>query len=141
MGGAVRLDVGAVDGGAFGDRAGRRKRLDQVSPEPFARPAVRAVVDRGRRAIVGRTIAPPGPDLENMDDAGDHTTIIDPASTALVPRQQRFNDRPLRAQKSSEIEAFTLGKKIDISLISACVRSSQLRKAHRMLQEHPNPRS
>ena len=95
MGRAVRLDVGAVDGGAFGDRAGRRKRLDQVSPEPFARPAVKAVVDRGRRAIVGRTIAPPGPDLENMDDAGDHTTIIDPASTALVPRQQRLNDRPL----------------------------------------------
>ena len=48
MGRTVRLDVGAVDGGAFGDRAGRRKRLDQVSPEPFARPTVEAIVDRER---------------------------------------------------------------------------------------------
>jgi len=100
MGRAMCLDVGAVDGGAvdggaFGDRAGRRECLDQVSPEPFARPAVEAVVDRGRGAIVERTIAPSAADLENMDDAGDHTTIIDPASAAFVPRQQRLDDRPL----------------------------------------------
>ena len=95
MGRAVRLNIGAVDGRAFGDRAGPRKRLDQLSPEPFARPTVEAVVDRGRRAIVGRTVAPPAADLENMDDAGDHPTIINPPSTALVPRQQGRNDRPL----------------------------------------------
>ena len=64
MGRAVRLDVGAVDGGAFGDCARRRERLDQFSPEPFARPTIEAVVDRGRRAIVARAIAPPAADLE-----------------------------------------------------------------------------
>lgn len=92
---AVRLNIGAVDGRAFGDRAGPRERLDQVSPEPFARPTVEAIVDRGRRAIVGRTVAPPATDLENMDNAGDHPTIIDPPSTALVSRQQGLDDRPL----------------------------------------------
>ena len=92
---AVRLNIGAVDGSAFGDCTGPRKRLDQVSPEPFARPTVEAVVDKDRRDIVGRTVAPPAADLENMDDAGDHPTIINPPSTALVPRQQGRNDRPL----------------------------------------------
>lgn len=55
MGRAVLLNIGAVDGSAFSDRTGPRKRLDQVSPEPFARPTVEAVVDRRRRAIVGPT--------------------------------------------------------------------------------------
>lgn len=102
MGRAVRLDVGAVDGGAFGDCARRRERLDQFSPEPFARPTVEAVVDRGRRAIVARAIAPPAADLENVDDAGDHSTIIDPASPALVPRQQGLNDRPLLVRQPKQ---------------------------------------
>ena len=92
---AVRLDVGTVDGGALRHRAGHRKRLDQIGPEPFARPAVEAVVDRGRRPILFRAVAPPATHLENMDDAGDHPAIIDPAGAALVPRQKRLDDRPL----------------------------------------------
>ena len=93
---AVRPNIGAVDGSAFGDRTGPRKRLDQVSPEPFARPTVEAVVDRGRRAIVGRTVAPPAADLENMDDAGDHPTIINTRNTARLIGQQRLNYTPLK---------------------------------------------
>jgi hypothetical protein len=102
MGRAVCLNISAVDGSAFGDRTGPRKRLDQVSPEPFARPTVESIVNRRRRAIVGRTVAPLAVDLENMDNAGDHPTIINPPSTALVPRQQGLNGRPLLIQQSKQ---------------------------------------
>lgn len=86
MGRAVRLDVGAVDRRAPGHRARRSKRLDQTAPEPFARPTVEAVVDRGRRAVVRWTIAPAAPHLEDMDDTRDHPAVIDPSSAALVSR-------------------------------------------------------
>ena len=86
MGGAMRLDISTVDGGAPGHRTGRCQRLDQINPEALARPAVEAVVDRGRGAALFRVIAPAATNLKNMDDAGDHTPIINPAGTALVPR-------------------------------------------------------
>ena len=53
-----RLDVGGIDGGAPGDRAGGGQRLDQPGPEPAAGPAVEAVVDRRRRPVLSRAVAP-----------------------------------------------------------------------------------
>ena len=92
MGRPVRFHVSAVDGGALGDRAGRCERLDQIGPEPFSGPAVEAVVQRCRWAVLPRTIVPSATNLENMDDARDHLAVIDAASAALVPRQKRLND-------------------------------------------------
>ena len=89
------LDVGAVDGRAFGHRARCGQRLDQIGPEPSARPSVEAVVDGRRRAIFRRAIAPAAPDLEHMDDARNHPAIIDSAGAALVGRQKRFDHGPL----------------------------------------------
>lgn len=36
MGRTVSFHIGTVDGGAFGDRAKRRGRLERIGPEPFA---------------------------------------------------------------------------------------------------------
>ena len=99
----MRLDVSAVDGRAFGHRTCRRQRLEQIDPEAFARPAVEAVVDRGRRAILHRAIAPAAPDLEDMDDAGDHPAIIHTAGTALVPWQKRFDNGPLFIRQPKQV--------------------------------------
>ena len=97
MGRTVRLHVGTVDGGALGDCAGRCERFDQIGPELFSRPAVEAVVDRGRWAAIGRTIAPPATNLENMDDAGDHPAVIDAASAPLFNSVLKTPEPVIRA--------------------------------------------
>ena len=58
-------------------------------------PAVEAVVDRRRGTILGRAVLPAAADLEHMQDAGVHPTVIDPAGARLVLGQMRFDRRPL----------------------------------------------
>lgn len=69
MGGALSLDVGGVDRGAFRHRPAGGQRLQKPDPEPAAGPAVEAVVDRRGRPVFGRTVAPPAAGLEHVDDA------------------------------------------------------------------------
>ena len=83
----MRLDVSAVDGRAFRHRAADGQSLDKIDPEAFARPAVEAIVDCGRRTILFWTVAPTAPNLEDVNDARDHPAIINPTSATLVPRQ------------------------------------------------------
>jgi len=90
------LDVSAVDGRTFRDRTSVRQGFDQISPEPFVRPTVEAIIDCRVRSVVRRAIAPTASGLEDVDDARDDTPVIDTASTRLVPRKIRLNRRPLR---------------------------------------------
>ena len=49
---------GAVDRSTSGHRARVHQRIEQLQPEAAPDPAVEAIVDRSRRAIDGRTVAP-----------------------------------------------------------------------------------
>ncbi len=108
MGRAVRLDIGAVDGGAFRDRARGGERLDKVQPEPLARPSVKAVVDRCRRAVLLRAITPAASDLEYMDDARDHGAVINAASARLVHGHMRLDHRPLLVRQPKQMSHSSL---------------------------------
>jgi len=64
--GAMRLDVGAFVFRARRYRAGLRHCMQQLQPEASPRPAVEPVIDRGRRAVIGRPIAPAAAHLEQI---------------------------------------------------------------------------
>lgn len=97
------LDIRAVNGRAFGHRTGRCQCLDQFDPEAPVRPAIEAVVYGCRRPILRRAVAPPAPHFENMDYARDHPAIIHTTGTTLVPRQKRFNHRPLFIRQPKQV--------------------------------------
>ena len=92
----MRLDIGGIDGCAFGDRTSASQSLDQTRPETAAGPAVETVVDRCRGTVFGRAIAPAASGLENVDDARDDTPVVDTAGAGLVFGKMRLHRRPLR---------------------------------------------
>jgi hypothetical protein len=71
------------------------KISEQAFPNPAPCPAHKAVIDRRRRAIFGRAIAPAATTLQYMHDATDHTSIVFPRYTSYIGRQVRLNPRPL----------------------------------------------
>ena len=87
------LGSGAVDHLNAG--IGRRQCGKQLPPNPASRPTMKAIVDRRRRAIDRRTVLPPAPRFEYVDDAADDPAVVLAMRPRLVRRQQRFNRRPL----------------------------------------------
>jgi hypothetical protein len=71
------------------------KLTEQVLPNPTSCPAYKAVVDRGRRAIFGRAIAPAAATFQHVDDATDDATIIGTLDTTDICRQMRLDPPPL----------------------------------------------
>ena len=71
------------------------KLSEQVLPDTAASPTHKAIVDRRRRAIFGRAIAPAATGFQDMNDAADHTAIIGSLDTTNIRRQMRFNPFPL----------------------------------------------
>jgi hypothetical protein len=68
---------------------------EQLSPDPAARPAMKAIVDRRRRTVDRRAILPTTAALEHVDDAADDPAIVLAMRPRLVFRQQRRDRRPL----------------------------------------------
>ena len=68
--------------------------LEQALPKPALRPSIVAIVDRGRRTVFGRHVAPTASRLENVQDATDDATIIDARLTRLAARKMRINRGP-----------------------------------------------
>ena len=92
----MRLDVGAVDGDLFrGPRQALRQGREQVLPVPLLRPAVIAIVNGCRRAVLGWTILPPASRLENVDDAANNPPDILAAPPRRTVRQVRLDQLPL----------------------------------------------
>lgn len=99
----MRLDVSAVDRRAPSHRARCRQGIEQAHPEAPAKPTVEAIVDRRRRAIIRRAIAPSASRLQDMDDPGDHAPVINTPRTRLVPGQMRLYRRPLGVRKPKQV--------------------------------------
>jgi hypothetical protein len=91
---AVRLHMRTVEAEFASNIAGSCNLLEQALPKPALRPSVVAIVDRGRRAVFGRHVAPTASCLENVQDATDDTTIIDARLTRLAARQMWINRGP-----------------------------------------------
>jgi hypothetical protein len=91
----MRLDVRGVDHLHVSGSPASGKFSEQGFPDAAARPAHEAVIDRRRRTIGFRAIAPAATALENMYDPADHPTVVYPFDTANIPRQMRLDARPL----------------------------------------------
>src|ERR1700704_5835561 len=78
---------------------------EQVFPYAAPRPAHEAVIDRRRRAILGRAIGPSAATLENMHDAADDATIIRPLDAPNIRRQVTFDPLPLLIAQPKQILA------------------------------------
>lgn len=60
---------------------------------------IEEIVDRRRRTVLGRAVTLAATRLQNMNDPGDRTAIIDAPRTRLAFRHVRLNRRPLRILK------------------------------------------
>jgi hypothetical protein len=86
---AVRLDVRGVDHLRVRGSSIPRKLPEQVFPDATPCPAHEAIVDRRRRAICFRAIAPAAATLKHVYDSADHAPIIGTFDTAHICRQMR----------------------------------------------------
>src|SRR5580700_10604112 len=82
-----------------------RQLPEKILPEPAPRLAHEAVVDRRRRVILGRAIAPAATVLENMHDPADDATIINPLDATNIDRQVRLDPRPLLLAQAKQVPA------------------------------------
>ncbi len=91
----MRLDVRGVDHLHIRGTSPAGKLSEQVFPDPAPRPAHKPSVDRRRRAILGRAIAPAAATFQHMNDAANDPSIIYTLDTANIRRQVRFDPIPL----------------------------------------------
>ena len=79
--------MAVVDGKLVGNGASGGHLLEDALPDTTLRPAIVTVVDRCRRPIGGRNVAPPTACLQDMQDARDDGTVVDARLTRLATRQ------------------------------------------------------
>ena len=70
---------------------GLRERLKETDPYALGRPAHIAIVESFLWTIFGRRVDPAPARLQNVNDAADDATIVDPRLAARVSRQMRFD--------------------------------------------------
>jgi hypothetical protein len=90
----MRFDVRGVDHLRVSRSAAAGQLPEQVFPDAALRPAHEAIIDRRRRAIFGRAIAPAAAALEDMNDPADDPAVVNPIYATNIRRQMRFNPTP-----------------------------------------------
>src|SRR5271154_2568599 len=89
------LDGGAVDQDLFGRPSGLRKRVEQVDPDAFCRPADITVVEGFPRPVFWRSIDPASAGPQHIDDPADPPASVPPRLASRVRRQMRLDLRKL----------------------------------------------
>jgi len=102
---AVSLDVRGVDHLRGSGSPAPSKLPEKVFPDAAPRPAHKAVIDRCRRTVFGRAIAPAAAAFEHMHDAADHTAIVHSFNASDIRRQVEFNPRPLFIAQPKQVPA------------------------------------
>jgi hypothetical protein len=101
----VRFDVGGIDHLRVGGSPVPGKLPEQVFPDATSRPAHEAVINRRRRTINFRAIAPAAAAPEHVHDPADHAPVICSLDAAYIRRQMRFNPCPLFVAQPEQISA------------------------------------
>jgi hypothetical protein len=81
------------------------KLPEQIFPDAAPRPANEPVIDRGRRTILGWTIAPAAATFQHVYDAADDPTIIYSLHSADIRRQMRLDPLPLLVVQPEKVAA------------------------------------
>ena len=74
-------------------------------PDAAPSPAHKAVIDRCRRTILRRAIAPTTAALQYMHDAADDSAIVRPLDAPDIRRQVRFDPLPLLIAQPKQVVA------------------------------------
>ena len=67
--------------------------------------AHKAIIDRRRRTVLGRTIAPETAAFQHVHDAADHAAVVHPLDASYIRRQMRLNPRPLLIVQPKQVPA------------------------------------
>ena len=94
---------------------------EQVFPDTAPRPAHEAIIDRRRRAIGFRAIAPATAALEHMYDAADDTAVVHSLLAANIRWQIRRDPFPLLVGKPKQIPAHECEILLTNESISYCL--------------------
>src|SRR5262249_2119880 len=78
---------------------------EQVFPDAALSPAHKAVIDRCRRTILRRAIAPATAALQYMHDAADDSAIVRPLDAPDIRRQVRLDPLPLLIAQPKQVAA------------------------------------
>src|ERR1700682_1676608 len=76
---------------------------EQTFPNPALRPAHKAIVDRRRRTVLGRAIAPPAAALQHRQEATEPPPVICPILAAYIRRKQRRDLLPLLVVQPKQV--------------------------------------
>jgi len=86
----MRLDRRRVDEDLGRWASGRGERVEDPNPHALRRPAHEPIVERLVRTIDLRRIDPAATGLQDVDDARDDPSVIDPRLASRVGRKQRL---------------------------------------------------
>ena len=101
----MRLDVRRVDHLRVCGSSVPSKLPEQVFPDATPRPAHKAIIDRCRRSILGRAIAPATATFQHVHDAADDAAIVRPLDAPYIRRQARFDPIPLLIAQPKQVPA------------------------------------
>jgi hypothetical protein len=107
----VDLDAAAVDEQPVRRISCSRQRAEYTFPDAALGPSDEPVIKRLLRTINVGAVYPTAAAAKGVDNATQHTTIIDPRLTAHVGREQRLYPSPLRIRKPKEIRHFTASER------------------------------
>jgi hypothetical protein len=103
----VNLDTTAVDEQPVRRITCSRQRAEDAFPNTALGPANEPVVEGFLRTVDVSAVGPTASAPKRMDNATQHTAIINTRLTAHVGRKQRLDPSPLRIGKPKEISHLT----------------------------------
>ena len=92
----------AVEEQFGGDIARGGDPLEQALPDASPGPSLVAVVDGGGRPVLGRHVTPPPARLQDVQDAADHTAIVNARLAWSAAGQVRLDDGPCRIRQPEQ---------------------------------------
>jgi hypothetical protein len=101
----MRFHVRGVDHLCVCGSSVSSKLPEQVFPDATPRPAHKAIIDRCRRSILGRAIAPATAAFQNMHDTADDAAVVRPLDAPYIRRQMRFDPSPLLVAQPKQVPA------------------------------------
>ena len=101
----MRFHVRGVDHLCVCGSSVSSKLPEQVFPDATPRPPHKAIIDRCRRSILGRAIAPATAAFQNMHDAADDAAVVRSLDAPYIRRQMRFDPSPLLVAQPKQVPA------------------------------------
>ena len=94
----MRFDGGTVDENLRRRPARLGKRVKEANPDAFFRPSHEAIVERFLGSVFGGRIDPASARFEHMNDAADHSPVVNARLAARVCWQVRLDLGKLRVR-------------------------------------------